>query len=123
MQQCLLNPFTIGADVIIGLTQMKTSRIQSHTLNLMLGLLLPKHKDTKIFEIHLKPFNVGTQWVAFAEYSQMSTHVPGFSGFFNHFVLAKLATSSIRVRKYSKKYCGFYEVKLYLQVFLKHDQI
>ena len=32
----------------------------------------------------------------------MSTHVPGFqsfSGFFHHFVLAKLATSSIRVKR------------------------
>ena len=39
-------------------------------------------------------------WIALAEYSQMSTHLPGFisfSRFLDHFVLAKLATSSIRV--------------------------
>ena len=28
----------------------------------------------------------------------MSTHVPGYSDFLHHFVLTKLATSSIRVK-------------------------
>ena len=47
---------------------------------------------------------IGIRCMALAEYSQMSTHVPGFQSFFlviflHHFVLAKLGTSSIRVKK------------------------
>ena len=44
--------------------------------------------------------HVGIHRIALAEYSQMSTHLLGlqsFSRFLHHFVLAKLATSSIRV--------------------------
>ena len=47
-----------------------------------------------------KPFHISTHWKALTEYSQMSTYLPGFHsflGFSHHFVLAKLATSSIRV--------------------------
>ena len=33
----------------------------------------------------------------------MSTHVPGYQSFLHHFVLAKLATSSIRVNISSKE--------------------
>ena len=47
-----------------------------------------------------KPCHVGIYWIAPAEYYQMSTYVPGFqsfSEFLHHFVLAKLATRSIRV--------------------------
>ena len=50
--------------------------------------------------ISSKPCHVGIHWIALAEYSQMSTHMPGFLSFvscLHHFVLAKLATSSIRV--------------------------
>ena len=39
--------------------------------------------------------------MALVEYSQMSTHVPGFQSFFrflHHFVLAKSASSSVRVK-------------------------
>ena len=46
---------------------------------------------------------VGIYWIALAEYYQMSTHMPGFqslSAFLRHLVLAKLATSSIRVKGY-----------------------
>ena len=48
-----------------------------------------------------KPYHVGIHWMALTEYSQMSTHVPGFqsySRFLHHFVLAKLATSSIIIK-------------------------
>ena len=47
-----------------------------------------------------KTCHVGIHWKALAEYSQMSTHVPGFQSFFRFFAsigLAKLTTSSIRV--------------------------
>ena len=44
---------------------------------------------------------VGIHWIALAEYSHMSTHVPVFQSFFrvflHQFILAKLATSSLRV--------------------------
>ena len=48
-----------------------------------------------------KPCHVGIHKKALAEYYQMSTHLPRFqyfSGFLHHFVLAKVTTSSIRVK-------------------------
>ena len=32
-----------------------------------------------------KPCHVGMHWIALTEYSQMSTHVPGFRSFFSFF--------------------------------------
>ena len=49
-----------------------------------------------------KPCFVGIHRKVVAEYSQMSTHLPrfgSFSRFLHHFVLAKLATSSVRLKK------------------------
>ena len=43
------------------------------------------------------PCQVGTHWIVFAEYSQMSTNVPGFQAFLHNLVLAKLTSTSIRV--------------------------
>ena len=43
------------------------------------------------------PCHVGIHWIALAECSQMSTHMPGFL----YFVLAKLAISSIRVNPFA----------------------
>ena len=64
----------------------------------MLRQLLSKVQRCKDFSKSSKPCHVGIHWIALAEYSQMSTHVPiNFSGFLNHFWLAKLATSSIKV--------------------------
>ena len=64
----------------------------------MLSLLSSKAQGRKFFENH----HVGIHWIALAEYSKRSTHLPGFQSFFsffsNHFVLAKLATTSIRVK-------------------------
>ena len=54
-----------------------------------------------MFEKISKPFHVGIHWIALAESFQMSTHLPGFQScfrFLHHLVLAKLATSSIRVK-------------------------
>ena len=65
------------------------------------GYIRPKHKKCKDFWKPSKPCHVGIHWIAFTECSQMSTHVPGFhsfSGCLHHFVLSKLATSSIRVK-------------------------
>ena len=57
----------------------------------------------KIFWKPSKPFHVGIHWLALAEYSQMNTHTPGFQSLFSflrHIVLAKLATTNIRVKQY-----------------------
>ena len=61
----------------------------------------------RIFENHLIPvilvfIRKPSRWVLSCEY----THVPGlrsFAGFLHHFVLAKLATSSIRVKNCTNK--------------------
>ena len=68
----------------------------------MLGLLTSKAQECKDFWKSIKTCHVGIHWIAHAENSQMSTHVPGFQSFsmFLHpFVLAKLVTSSIRVKE------------------------
>ena len=64
----------------------------------MLRLLLSKAQGCKDFWKTLKPCLVGIHWKALDEYSQMSTHVPGFEAPLHHFLLQKLATSSIRVK-------------------------
>ena len=52
-----------------------------------------------------KPCHVCIHSTAFREHSQMSTNMPGFHkilGFLRHFILAELATSSIRVKRARK---------------------
>ena len=52
-----------------------------------LGYFHTEHEGAKIFENHLTSdyCHVGIHWKALAEYSQMSTHVPGFESFFSFF--------------------------------------
>ena len=67
----------------------------------MLRLLSSKAQLPKDFWKSSKLCYVGIHWIAFPKYSQMSTQVPRFrlfSGFLHHFVWAKLATSSMRVK-------------------------
>ena len=68
----------------------------------MLRLHSSKAQKCKYFWKPYKPCHGGIYEKALAEYSQMSTHLPGFQSFFSfflhHCVLAKLATSSIRVK-------------------------
>ena len=60
--------------------------------------LNPSNAEATILEKHLNPvIFVIIEYLA--ECSQMSTHVPGFQSFFTFFVLAKLATSCIRVKQ------------------------
>ena len=76
--------------------------VQVSTLQ-MLSATFIQSKDANIF----KPCHVGIHWIALTEYSQMSTHLPGFqsfSGFLIYFVLAKLASSGIRV---NNLWCNF----------------
>ena len=59
-----------------------------------------KAQERKNFGKPSEPCRVGTHLKALAEHSHMSTHLPCFSvlfRFLHHFVLAKLATSRIRV--------------------------
>ena len=51
----------------------------------MLRLLSSKEQGCKYFWIPSKPCHVGIHWIALTEYSQMSTHVPGFQSFFRFF--------------------------------------
>ena len=51
----------------------------------MLRLLSSKAQGCKDFPKTSKPCHVGIHWIALAEYSQMSTHVPGFQSFFKIF--------------------------------------
>ena len=79
-----------------------------------------------LFLTFLKTIKTLSCWyslVALAEYSQMTTHVPGFESFFSccflhHFVLAKLATSSVRVK--GKKACLDF-LNNQPPVFIKHS--
>ena len=51
-----------------------------------------------------KPSHVCFHWIALAEYSQMSSHVPGFQSFFSFFcniLYWPLATSSVRVKAFN----------------------
>ena len=68
------------------------------------------YKDTNTFENHLNP--VMLVFIGkLSDCSQMSTHLPGLQSYFrifHHFVLAKVATTSIRVtdKVYLQKLVG-----------------
>ena len=69
----------------------------------MLRLLSSKAQGCENFRKPSKPCHVGTHWKALAEYSQMSSHLPGFQSFFQvsaSFCLAELTTSSLRVNPF-----------------------
>ena len=75
-----------------------------HTLCINPSNAMATFVQSTIMQIFLKPSkpcHVGIHWRALAEHSQMSTHLPRFQsflGFLYHFVLAKFATNSIRVK-------------------------
>ena len=60
------------------------ARFHSLTLT-MLRLPLSKTQGCKDFWKTSKPCRAGIHRIALAEYSQMSTHVPGFRSFFRFF--------------------------------------
>ena len=53
----------------------------------VLRLLSAKAQECKDFRNPSKPCHVGTHWIALAEVSQMSTHLPGFKSFFRFFCI------------------------------------
>ena len=85
----------------------------SNTIHLilpMLRLLLSKSQGPKDFWKTFKLCHAGNHWIAhmkpLIEYSQMSTHLPGFQSFFrflHRLPLDELATSSIRVNPSNAK--------------------
>ena len=67
----------------------------------MLRLLSSRAQRHKDLKIKSKTCNVSINWIAVTEYSHTGAHMPGFqsfSGFLHHFVLTRLAISSIRVQ-------------------------
>ena len=73
---------------------------------LMLMLLSSKAQGCKDFWKLCKTYHVGIHWIALAEFSQMSTHVPGFRSFYRFFAsfcIGKSATSSISVKSEGTK--------------------
>ena len=57
-----------------------------NALNLsMLRLLSSKAQGCNFFWKPSKPCHVGIHWIALDDYSQMSTHMPGFQSFFSFF--------------------------------------
>ena len=78
--------------------QMPGDKGYPETLRNRLGALtLPMPRllsDAKIFEKSSKPCHVGIHWIALVEYSQMSTHIPGFqslSRFFTSFCIGQIS--------------------------------
>ena len=67
----------------------------------MLRLPSSKAQGRKDYGKLFKPCRVGIHWIALDDNSHMSIGVPGFqifSAFLHHIVLAKLATTIIRVK-------------------------
>ena len=56
----------------------------------MLRLLSSKEQGRKDFWKSSKPCHVGIHWIAFAENSHMSTHVPGFHFHFSGFCIDQI---------------------------------
>ena len=48
----------------------------------LLRLLSAKAQKRKYFRKTSKPCHVGIYWIGLTEYSQISTHMPGFQSFF-----------------------------------------
>ena len=64
----------------------------------MLRLLSSKAQGRKDFWKPSKPCHVGIHWIALAEYSQMSTHVPGFQSFFIFFCIILYWPNSLWIK-------------------------
>ena len=80
---------------------MKVASASKGLTLLMLRLRSSKSQGHRDFWKPCKLCCGAIHWIALTEYFQMSTHLPGFQPFFrflHHFVMAKLATSSIRVK-------------------------
>ena len=74
------------------------------------GTVNPSNAETTFVQIQgckdflkqSKPCHVGTHSIALTDYSQMSTHVPGFQLFIRFFASLRSGQSSIRVKRGKK---------------------
>ena len=73
----------VAADVRLQNTHTKT--LSKYLTLLMLSLLLSKAQECKNLRKTSKPCHIGIHLKALAEYSQLSTHVPGFQSFIKFF--------------------------------------
>ena len=80
------------------------------TLPMLIKATFVKNIRTQRFWQLSKPCHVGIHWIAFTEYSLMSTPMSRvwscFLALLHDFVLAKLAISSIRVKKTIQLFAG-----------------
>ena len=90
------------------ISSLSNPEIPQYLALLMLRLLTPKAQGGKDFWKSSKPCHVGfhlidsSHWVLSDEYPYARVPVI-FQGFLHHFVLAKLATSSIRVNSFGRQ--------------------
>ena len=98
----------ISSDFVLNFIVIFKSALgaETHVITLpMLRVLSSKAQELQYFWEPSKPCHFGIYLTALTEYSHMSTHLPGFqsifTGFLHHFILARLATSSIRVKERS----------------------
>ena len=100
--KCFIRLFTTGS--FVSCHWYTSSWIDCSLLTLqMLRLLSSNAQEWKYFWKSSEPYLVGIHLNALAEYSHMSTHMPGFqwfSGVLHYFVLAKLVPSSIRFNRF-----------------------
>ena len=101
----------INSKVIFKITRQQESR-KSPSMNEltlpMLRLLLPKAKGCKDFWKPAKPCHIGNLSLSTLRWVPMSQGFSRFSGFLHHSILAKLATSSMRVIL-----CIFQEINMF----------
>ena len=95
----VIHIITIAIIIAHDYRKPRTRDRQKRVLGLLILARIPmqhcssKHNEAHIFENHAsKPCHVDIRWKALAECCQISTHV---SGVLHHFLLAKLATTSI----------------------------
>ena len=77
-------------------------------------LLSSKALGRKYFWKPSKPCHVGIHWIALAEYSQMSTHVPGFQSFFRFICITLNWLNKVIWIKDKKKF----DFVIYFEIFL-----
>ena len=94
-------------DVTLALSQLSLALGEFSSVRWTSTLTLPmprplssKAQGCKDVRKPSKPCHIGIHWIDLAEYSQMSTHLPGFQSFFKLFAsfsIGKLSTTSKRV--------------------------
>ena len=82
-----------------GNTPIIETMILTHPMLRPLSFKAQVHKD---FWKPCKPCHVGIHWIVLVEYSQMSTHLPGFQSFFSFFAsfcIGQVSHQQLRVKQ------------------------